>query len=124
MKTLLFIGAGGFLGSVSRYLLTRIIETNSNSSFPFGTMVVNIVGCFVVGVLYGLTENEKMPSGNVQAFFTIGFCGGFTTFSSFVHENYTLFSDANFMHFALYSVLSFTFGLFAAYLGHFVIKMV
>lgn len=124
LKTLLFIGAGSFSGGIARYLLSRLVQTHVVSAFPWGTMVVNVAGCLVIGVLYGLFERGNLMNGELRMFLTVGFCGGFTTFSTFVHENYTLLEDQNFLHFALYSILSFALGLLAAYLGHLIIKAI
>ncbi len=124
LKTLLFIGTGSFIGGISRYLLSRVIQTNVVSGFPWGTMTVNVLGCFFIGLLDGLSERGNLVNGNLRMFLTVGFCGGFTTFSTFVHENYTLFNNDNFLHFATYSVLSFGAGLLAAYSGHLIIKMI
>lgn len=122
IRTLLFIGAGSFLGGIARYLLTKFVQTGTSSSFPFGTLAVNVLGCLAIGILYGLFERGSLLNPDLRMFLTIGFCGGFTTFSTFVHENYTLFENENFLHFACYSVSSFALGLAAAYLGHFIIK--
>lgn len=124
IRTLLFIGTGSFVGGIARYLLSRVIQTGSSTSFPLGTMVVNVVGCLLIGILYGLFERGNLLNGDLRLFLTVGFCGGFTTFSTFIHENYTLFNDENFLQFTLYSVLSFTLGLLAAYLGHLIIKLI
>ncbi len=124
LKTLFYIGAGSFAGGIARYLLSRVIQTHAGTPFPWGTMAVNLLGCLFIGVLYGLFERGNLMNSDLRMFLTVGFCGGFTTFSTFVHENYTLFSNENFLHFTLYSVLSFGLGLLAAYLGHLIIKMI
>lgn len=124
LKTLMFIGAGSFAGGIARYLLSRAIQIHVATAFPWGTMVVNVLGCLFIGLLYGLFERGNLLNGELRMFLTVGFCGGFTTFSTFVHENYTLFNDENFLHFTFYSVLSFGLGLLAAYFGHLIIKMI
>ena len=123
LKTLLFIGAGSFAGGIARYLLSRAVHTHSSSPFPWGTLAVNVLGCLFIGLLYGLFERGNLLNNELRIFLTVGFCGGFTTFSTFVHENYSLLGDENFLHFILYSVLSFALGLLAAYLGHWIIKI-
>lgn len=90
LKTILYIGAGSFAGGIMRYLLTRAIQHYSTSAFPLGTMIVNITGCFLIGILYGLFERNFINSTDLRLFLTVGVCGGFTTFSTFVHDNYTL----------------------------------
>lgn len=123
-KTLMVIGTGSFIGGVSRFLLAKFIQLNSNSAFPYGTLVVNVLGCLVIGVLYGLFERGNLMDAQWRLFLTVGFCGGFTTFSTYIHENYSLFENQNFFYFGLYSVLSFVLGMAAVYLGHLIIKMI
>ena len=84
LKDLLLIGAGGFIGSVARYLLGGAVERLlAAAKFPFGTLTVNILGCFLIGVVGGL-------SGTARLFFIVGVLGGFTTFSSFGNETFAL----------------------------------
>ncbi len=124
LRVILFIGAGSFVGGVARYLLSHVVQTNVVSGFPWGTMVVNVLGCFFIGLLYGLFERGSLMNSDLRMFLTTGFCGGFTTFSTFMHENYALLSDENFVQFSAYSVMSFGIGLFAAYAGHLIVKMI
>ncbi len=105
-----------------RYLLTRAIQHYSTSAFPLGTMIVNITGCFLIGILYGLFERNFINSTDLRLFLTVGVCGGFTTFSTFVHDNYTLFNDRNIAYMILYSMLSLGLGLLFAHWGHVLIK--
>lgn len=124
LRVLLFIGAGSFAGGVARYLLSHTVQTGVTSGFPWGTMVVNVLGCFVIGMLNALFERGHVMNTDLRMFLTTGFCGGFTTFSTFMQENCTLLSDGRFVHFSLYSILSFALGLFAAFAGQFVVKAV
>ena len=124
VKTLFFIGAGSFAGGVARYLLSRLVQSHAASGFPWGTLAVNVAGCLVVGVLYALFERGNLMNGDLRLFLTVGFCGGFTTFSTFIHENYALLGEQNFLHFARYALLSFALGLLAAHLGHLIIKAI
>ena len=98
LKTLLFIGAGSFVGGVARYLLSRAVQSGVSSPFPWGTMAVNVAGCLLIGILYGLFERNHIGSDALRMFLTVGFCGGFTTFSTFVHENYALLGAGHFSH--------------------------
>lgn len=122
LRTILIIGAGSFAGGIARYLLSRLIQTHASSSFPWGTMAVNILGCFIIGLVYGLSERSRTMDNGLKMFLTVGFCGGFTTFSTFAHENYNLINGGEFLNFSLYSILSLGLGLLAAHLGHLLVK--
>ncbi|WP_321426107.1 fluoride efflux transporter CrcB [uncultured Bacteroides sp.] len=123
IKTLFIIGSGSFIGGVSRYLTSRFIQNSVISSFPFGTFIVNILGCFLVGFFYGLSERGNLINNEWRMFLTIGFCGGFTTFSTFSSENVSLLRDGNFFYFAIYASLSLFLGLTATYLGNLITKI-
>ncbi len=120
MQNLLLIGAGGFLGSILRYysnlIITKILDTNH----PFGTLAVNIVGSFVIGLVIGLYRNGILSSGNWKLFLTIGFCGGFTTFSSFALENLFLLESQQFFISLFYISITLILGLSAVYFGFFI----
>lgn len=124
IKTLFFIGAGSFAGGIARYLLSRLVQSHAVSGFPWGTLAVNVAGCLAIGVLYALFERGNLMNADLRLFLTVGFCGGFTTFSTFIHENYALLGEQNFLHFAGYALLSFALSLLAAYLGHLIIKAI
>lgn len=123
-KLLCIIGAGSFIGGASRFLLSRIVQNHSVSSFPYGTLAVNIIGCLIIGVLLGLSERNNLLNNEWRMFLTIGFCGSFTTFSTFASENIALIKDGNFFYFAIYTSLSVFFCLTATYLGSLVTKTI
>jgi CrcB protein len=123
LKILLIIGSGSFVGGVARFLTSRYIQNSVISAFPYGTFVVNIVGCFLIGLFYGISDRENLMSAEWRMFLTVGFCGGFTTFSTFANENISLLRDGNFFHFALYTSLSVFLGLMATYLGNLITKV-
>ena len=79
LRVLLFIGAGSFAGGVARYVLSHTVQTGVTSGFPWGTMVVNVLGCFVIGLLNALFERGHVMNTDLRMFLTTGFCGGFTT---------------------------------------------
>lgn len=123
VKTLFFIGAGSFAGGIARYLLSRLIQSQVTSGFPWGTLAVNVAGCLAIGLLYGLFERGNLLNAELRLFLTVGFCGGFTTFSTFIHENYALLGGQQFLHFAGYALLSFALGMLAAHLGHLLVRV-
>ena len=123
-KLILLVGAGGFIGSVARFLGSRYITENFLSSFPFGTMTVNITGCFLIGIFYGMSEKGALMNEEWRIFLTVGFCGGFTTFSSFASENLTLLRDGAFGYFLLYIGLSVFLGLAATFIGNALTKLI
>jgi fluoride exporter len=125
IKLILIAGTGGFIGTVSRFLASRYFQNLFLTSFPFGTFIVNITGCLLIGIFYGLAEKGSILSPEWRMFLTVGFCGGFTTFSTFAGENIALLKDGNFFYFALYTGLSVFLGLMATYLGNaFVVKFI
>jgi len=118
------IGSGGFLGSIARFLSTKYVQNIFLSSFPWGTFLVNITGCLLIGIFYGIFERSAYLSAEWRLFLTVGFCGGFTTFSSFANENLVLIRDGEFFYFLLYTGLSIFLGLSATYLGNLITKLV
>jgi CrcB protein len=122
LKLILAIGTGSFIGGVSRYLLSRFIQQHVWTSFPLGTLVVNLTGCFLIGLFYSISDRGGLISSELRMFLTVGFCGGFTTFSTFANENIAMLRDGNFLYFALYTSFSVFLGLTATYLGSLIIK--
>jgi CrcB protein len=122
IKTILLIGSGGFLGSVSRFLASRFMQNHFPSAFPYGTFFVNITGCFLIGLIYGLSERSSLLTTGWKMFLAVGFCGGFTTFSAFANENLVLLRDGDFFHFLLYTGLSVFLGIGAIFLGVLIAK--
>jgi len=94
--TLLLIGVGGALGSMARYLLSTLVYRLVPSLFPFGTFVVNVVGCVLFGIIVGLAEQRFVLRPDARAFLLIGVLGGFTTFSTFAFESFELLRDGQF----------------------------
>lgn len=118
MKNLLLVFLGGGLGSVSRYLVARMMLNYLGSgAFPSGTFAANILGCFLIGLILASAENHQWISLEWTLLLATGFCGGFTTFSSFAYENNLLLKEANYGVFFLYVGLSLILGLAATFLG-------
>jgi len=123
LKTLLVIGSGSFLGGIARYLASKMVQNSFASAFPFGTMVVNLLGCLLIGLIFGMSEKTNLINEEWRLFLTVGFCGGFTTFSTFANENVVLLRDGNFFYFTLYTGLSVFLGLVAVFLGNALTKL-
>lgn len=124
LKILLFIGSGSFLGGIARYLLSRSIQNTVITSFPLGTFWVNITGCFLIGLIYGLSDRGTPISNELRLFLAVGFCGGFTTFSTFSHENLAMLRDGSILYFSLYAGLSVFLGLLVTFGGHALTKII
>ena len=109
---------GGFLGSISRYLVQMLVSARMPVLFPLGTMVVNLVGCLFIGLFFGYVEHRHWFSPQVRLFFTIGFFGSFTTFSTFAFENYELIREGNFLNFSIYTMISVVGGILLVWGGY------
>jgi fluoride exporter len=117
MKSLLVVAAGGALGSMGRYLATIYISRTTNLTFPMGTFVVNITGCFLIGILFGLFAKHAVMTTDWRLFLITGICGGYTTFSSFSLESIALFRQGSYTYFLLYIIGSVILGLLATIAG-------
>ena len=122
LKTFLLIFLGGGLGSVFRYgtsLLTQKFYTNS---FPLATFLVNIVGCFLIGLMVGFSDKLITANTDLRFLFITGFCGGYTTFSAFGYENFQLLQNNQTLLALTYIGLSIIMGLVAVWFGLFLAK--
>lgn len=116
-KIIMLVGAGGFIGSVARYLTTFFLMRAVPGIFPYGTFAVNILGCLAIGLVYGLSEKFAWFSPEWRLFIATGICGGYTTFSTFAYENIKLLQQGELMTFAWYSLSSFILSLVAVAVG-------
>ena len=117
MQLVLLIGFAGFLGTIARYLSGQLIYKFLPIAFPFGTLIVNILGCFIIGIVYGWFEKENIYSNEWKLIFATGFCGGFTTFSAFSMENIQLLREGQFGIALLYIFVSVVIGISATFGG-------
>ncbi len=117
MEKLLYIAAGGALGAIGRYLLGAWVHKPELHTFPWGTLTVNLLGCFCIGLLWGLAEFRQALSENFQLFLITGILGGFTTYSAFGYETFALLRDNHLVHALGNLGLTLSGGLLAVYLG-------
>jgi CrcB protein len=117
MIKLLVIGFGGFLGSILRYVVGKSIDGKINASFPWGTLTVNVVGSFIIGFVYMLAMRKVGITENWRLFLGAGFCGGFTTFSTFAWENVSLLDQKLIGTSLIYIISSVVIGILAIVAG-------
>lgn len=115
-KTILIVGTGGFIGSVMRYLLQVFIENKLLSTFPLATLIANITGSFIIGVVFALAEKSMMNS-DWRIFMSVGICGGFTTFSAFAFNNFNMIKEHTWNQLFLNIGGTMILGILAVYLG-------
>lgn len=124
LRTILIVGAGGFIGSALRYMIYVLVEKQLTSTFPWATFIANMLGCFIIGVVYALSEKGGFMSTHWRIFLTVGFCGGFTTFSSFAYDNLNLLKDNSLFYLLLNAGGSIILGILAVYLGIILVRSV
>jgi len=117
IKNILLIGLGGGIGSIARYLSQRWFAINYASTFPWGTFAVNIIGCFLIGLFWGLSFKSFDTNESWKLFLMTGICGGFTTFSAFTLEGIGLLKEQKTGLFFSYMAASISIGLLATYIG-------
>lgn len=117
-KTILIVGSGGFIGSVARFYISKLNLHVDFLSIPVGTLLVNVLGCFIIGFLTGIADKSAILTLEWRMFLMVGICGGFTTFSSFANENLMLLHNGLFFSILLYTGLSILLGFTAVYLGY------
>jgi len=122
-SNILLVAVGGAVGSVGRYLCQRWINESYQHSFPLATFLVNITGCLLIGILYALGEKGNILSQQTRLLLITGFCGGFTTFSTFAFESMGLLRTGDLFYFLLYIIGSVILGIIAVYLGSLFIKL-
>lgn len=124
MKEVLLVSIGSFFGGGLRYWVSKVVQSCTALSFPLGTMTVNVLGCLIIGFLSGLNWNGNgMMSPSTKLLLTTGFCGGFTTFSTFMNEGSSLMKGEQYPLMALYLFGSLALGLIAVLVGHQLAKL-
>lgn len=123
LKNILLIGLGGSIGSIARYLVSRLSASVEWMSIPIGTLVVNVLGSLLIGLLIGISEKSPILTVELRMFLMVGLCGGFTTFSSFTGENLMLMRNGQFLSIFLYTGLSILLGFAAVYFGYIATKL-
>ena len=122
IKNTVLIGCGSFLGGAARYLVSISMKT-VGKGFPWGTLVVNLVGCLVIGLLWGFFSKNSSESSSWALFMTVGICGGFTTFSTFSKEALMMLQAGNFMSLLLYIAISVIAGIALVAAGYYLVRI-
>ena len=122
MLKVIIVGFGGFFGSVFRYLIYLLSNNLIGYSFPFGTILVNIIGCFLIGLTYQIFSDMISLSDNLKLFMTVGFLGGFTTFSAFSLDVFLLYQSNSKLAAIIYIFITLVFSLLAMLGGMWIFK--
>lgn len=122
MKFILAVGIGSFIGGILRYFISIYIQSKHFSAFPYGTLIVNVTGCFLIGIIFGFSERSDIATG-WKLFLVTGILGGFTTFSSFSNETVALFRTGQSALAMYYIASSVLIGLAATFAGIYFIKL-
>ena len=117
MKQLILVFLGGGIGTVLRFIISKLIPHN-DSGFPWSTFSANLIGCFIIGLISGyFFKTSSTNQSDIILFATVGICGGFTTFSTFAYENINFLKSGDFIFFISYTLGSLILGILMVYLG-------
>jgi CrcB protein len=123
IKNFLLIGFGGGAGSIARYLCQKWFNETYPHPFPWGTFTVNLIGCFLIGIIYAASEKTSFLSPQIRLLLITGFCGGYTTFSTFAFENMSLLRSGDNLYFIIYVMASVVLGIAAVFAGIALMKL-
>lgn len=123
MKQVVLVFLGGGLGSILRFILGKWFN-NPESNLPYGTFVANVLGSLIIGLILGYAAKNQSLTQEQTLFLATGFCGGFTTFSTFAYENQEFLKSGDLSAFALYSIGSFGLGILAVVIGMYLVKLI
>ncbi len=124
MLNYIFISFGAALGGALRYWLSNSVYKFLPFSFPYGTLAVNVIGSFILGIIIFVFDEKELLNSQLKIFLTIGFCGGFTTFSTFSLESFNLLRDSQYFLAALNIVLNILFCIAGVFLAYIVSKII
>jgi CrcB protein len=122
LKNILLVLAGSAAGGSVRYITSLMIQSKNTTLFPLGTFLINLIGCFIIGMIYAIASRNVATGSDIKLLLATGFCGGFTTFSAFAFENLELFKSGQYLTALLYIILSVVLGILAVILGAYLIK--
>lgn len=122
IKSLLFVGLGSFCGGVLRYYISALMKNVCSQGFPWATLLVNLTGCLLIGVIFGLFSKCGSQSSSWCLLLTTGFCGGFTTFSAFANESVQMLQNGNMANLIIYILVSVVVGIALVALGYWLVK--
>lgn len=122
LKSLLIVGTGSFIGGAMRYLLSTFMKDVCGQGFPWGTLAVNLLGCFIFGTVFAIFSKNSSTDNTLYLLLTTGICGGFTTFSAFANESVQMLQHGNTSGFIGYAATSVIAGFVLIALGYWIVK--
>lgn len=122
LRNIFLVLTGSALGGVIRFILSAYLQNRVSSKFPLGTFSVNVIGCFIIGVIFALIAKSSSGNNDIRLLLATGFCGGFTTFSAFAIENLDMIKNGNYTTALIYIILSIVLGITATLIGTIMFK--